>query len=128
MKILVVDDDREIVELLSIYLRNEKFEIVKAYDGKQALEKIQAYPDIDMVILDIMMPKMSGIEVLKEARKKNIVTPIMMLTAKAEIDDRVEGLDAGADDYLTKPFAMKELLARVRAMTRRKREYSSEIL
>ena len=82
----------------------------------------------DAMILDIMMPKMSGIEVLKEARKKNIVTPIMMLTAKAEIDDRVEGLDAGADDYLTKPFAMKELLARVRAMTRRKREYSSEIL
>ena len=97
------------------------------FDGEEALTHAMSN-GYDAMILDIMMPKMSGIEVLKEARKKNIVTPIMMLTAKAEIDDRVEGLDAGADDYLTKPFAMKELLARVRAMTRRKREYSSEIL
>ena len=78
MKILVVDDDREIVELLSIYLRNEKFEIVKAYDGKQALEKIQAYTDIDMVILDIMMPRLDGISVVHEIRKTNDALPILL--------------------------------------------------
>ena len=76
------------------------------------------------MILDIMMPKKDGIEVLREVRAKNILTPVIMLTAKSEIDDRVTGLDAGADDYLTKPFAMKELLARVRAMTRRKTNYA----
>ena len=108
-------------------LAHEGYVVDSCFDGEEALTHAMSN-GYDAMILDIMMPKMSGIEVLKEARKKNIVTPIMMLTAKAEIDDRVEGLDAGADDYLTKPFAMKELLARVRAMTRRKREYSSEIL
>ncbi|MGX8704121.1 MAG: response regulator transcription factor, partial [bacterium] len=76
-------------------------------------------------ILDIMMPKMSGLEVLARIRAEGIVTPVLLLTAKAEVDDRVEGLDAGADDYLTKPFAMKELLARVRSMTRRRQSYNS---
>jgi DNA-binding response OmpR family regulator len=80
----------------------------------------------DGIVMDIMMPKMDGIEVLKHIRQRNIVTPVLLLTAKSDIDDRVEGLDAGADDYLTKPFAMKELLARVRAMTRRKKDYTSE--
>ena len=82
----------------------------------------------DGIILDIMMPKMNGLEVLKEIRRRNIVTPVLMLTAKAEVDDRVEGLDAGADDYLTKPFAMKELLARVKAMTRRGSQYAAKEL
>ena len=80
------------------------------------------------MVLDIMMPKKDGLQVLKELREENIVTPVLLLTAKAEVDDRVNGLDAGADDYLTKPFAMKELLARVRAMTRRKTEYAAKKL
>jgi DNA-binding response OmpR family regulator len=80
------------------------------------------------MILDIMMPKRDGLSVLLEIRKRSIVTPVLLLTAKSEIDDRVTGLDAGADDYLSKPFAMKELMARVRAMTRRKQEYSSEMI
>ena len=127
MKILLAEDTRDMNRVLSMALAHEGYVVDSGFDGEEALTHAMSN-GYDAMILDIMMPKMSGIEVLKEARKKNIVTPIMMLTAKAEIDDRVEGLDAGADDYLTKPFAMKELLARVRAMTRRKREYSSEIL
>jgi len=127
VKILLAEDTRDMNRVLSMALAHEGYVVDSCFDGEEALTHAMSN-GYDAMILDIMMPKMSGIEVLKEARKKNIVTPIMMLTAKAEIDDRVEGLDAGADDYLTKPFAMKELLARVRAMTRRKREYSSEIL
>ncbi|MDD6154136.1 MAG: response regulator transcription factor, partial [Eubacteriales bacterium] len=82
----------------------------------------------DAILLDIMMPKKDGIEVLKELRSRNVSTPVLMLTAKAEVDDRVTGLDAGADDYLTKPFAMKELVARVNALTRRNTGYSSKQL
>ena len=119
MKILVVDDDREIVELLSIYLRNEKFEIVKAYDGKQALEKIQAYPDIDMVILDIMMPRLDGISVVHEIRKTNDALPILLLSAKSTDIDKIQGLTNGADDYVTKPFNPLEVIARVKSLLRR---------
>ena len=119
MKILVVDDDREIVELLSIYLRNEKFEIVKAYDGKQALEKIQAYPDIDMVILDIMMPRLDGISVVHEIRKTNDTLPILLLSAKSTDIDKIQGLTNGADDYVTKPFNPLEVIARVKSLLRR---------
>ena len=119
MKILVVDDDREIVELLSIYLRNEKFDIVKAYDGKQALEKLQAYSDIDMVILDIMMPRLDGISVVHEIRKTNDTLPILLLSAKSTDIDKIQGLTNGADDYVTKPFSTRELMARVKVNLRR---------
>ena len=98
-----------------------------AYDGEEALSFLTA-GSYDGIILDIMMPKVSGIEVLTSLRKMNDSTPVLLLTAKAEVDDRVSGLDAGADDYLTKPFAMKELLARIRSMLRRRTRYSAEEL
>ena len=118
MKILVVDDDKEIVELLSIYVKNEGYEVVKAYDGKQALEKISAHPDIDLMILDIMMPEMDGMEVVKELRKESQI-PIIMLTAKTTDMDKIQGLIAGADDYVTKPFNPLEIMARVKSLLRR---------
>lgn len=119
MKILVVDDDREIVELLSIYLRNEGFDIVKAYDGKQALEKLKKYPNIQMVILDIMMPRLDGISVVREIRKENDQLPLLLLSAKSTDADKIHGLTHGADDYVTKPFNPLEITARVKSLLRR---------
>ena len=116
MKILVVDDDKEIVELLSIYVHNEGYEAVKAYDGKEALSKIRTIPDIELLILDIMMPEMDGMQVVKELRKESQI-PIIMLTAKTT--DMVKGLVAGADDYVTKPFNPLEVMARVKSLLRR---------
>ncbi|MGO3732140.1 MAG: response regulator [Vagococcus sp.] len=118
MKILVVDDDKEIVELLSIYIRNEGYQVVKAYDGKEALSKIATTPDIELMILDIMMPKMDGMEVVKELRKDSQI-PIIMLTAKTTDMDKIHGLIAGADDYVTKPFNPLEIMARVKSLLRR---------
>ena len=124
MKILLAEDTADLNKVLCAVLTHEGYDVTPCFDGEQAIERINN-DGFDCLVLDIMMPKKDGIEVLREARSKNIVTPVIMLTAKSEIDDRVAGLDAGADDYLTKPFAMKELLARVRALTRRKTEYSS---
>jgi DNA-binding response OmpR family regulator len=103
MKILVADDDKEIVELLSIYLHNEGYESVKAYDGKEALTKIRTTSDIELLILDIMMPEMDGMQVVKELRKESQI-PIIMLTAKTTDMDKIRGLVAGADDYVTQPI------------------------
>lgn len=125
--ILICDDQPDIVSALKIYLKPEGYNLYEAYTGLEALEIVQR-EEIHLVLLDIMMPKMDGIEVLREIRKVRILTPVLLLTARAEIDDRVAGLDAGADDYLTKPFAMKELLARVRALTRRKSSYGTKEL
>lgn len=127
MKILLAEDTRDMNHVLTAALEHEGYDVDSAYDGEEALEFVKK-SGYDAMILDIMMPKKDGIEVLKELREENIVTPVLLLTAKAEVDDRVAGLDAGADDYLTKPFAMKELLARVRAMTRRKKEYAAKKL
>ncbi len=127
MKILLAEDTRDMNHVLTVALQHEGYDVDSAYDGEEALEFVKK-SGYDAMILDIMMPKKDGIEVLKELREENIVTPVLLLTAKAEVDDRVAGLDAGADDYLTKPFAMKELLARVRAMTRRKKEYAAKKL
>ena len=124
MKILLAEDTADLNKVLCAVLTHEGYDVTPCFDGEQAIERINN-DGFDCLVLDIMMPKKDGIEVLREARSKNIVTPVIMLTAKSEIDDRVAGLDAGADDYLTKPFAIKELLARVRALTRRKTEYSS---
>ena len=124
MKILLAEDTADLNKVLCAVLTHEGYDVTPCFDGEQAIERINN-DGFDCLVLDIMMPKKDGIEVLREARSKNIVTPVIMLTAKSEIDDRVAGLDAGADAYLTKPFAMKELLARVRALTRRKTEYSS---
>ena len=126
-RLLLAEDTRDLNRALTTVLEHEGYEVVATFDGEEALEHILA-ESIDAVILDIMMPKKSGIEVLEEMRRRGLYTPVLMLTAKAEIDDRVAGLDAGADDYLTKPFAMKELLARVRSMTRRREEYEPNML
>lgn len=106
-------------------LTMQGYDVDSALDGRQALD-LALKNGYDGMIFDIMMPEMSGLEVLSEIRKRHIITPVLLLTAKSEVDDRVAGLDAGADDYLTKPFAMKELLARVRALTRRAHEYSQD--
>lgn len=127
MKILLAEDTRDMNHVLTAALTHEGYDVDSAFDGEEALDFVRAN-GYDAMVLDIMMPKKDGLQVLKELREENIVTPVLLLTAKAEVDDRVNGLDAGADDYLTKPFAMKELLARVRAMTRRKTEYAAKKL
>lgn len=127
MKILLAEDTRDMNHVLTAALTHEGYDVDSAFDGEEALDFVRTN-GYDAMVLDIMMPKKDGLQVLKELREENIVTPVLLLTAKAEVDDRVNGLDAGADDYLTKPFAMKELLARVRAITRRKTEYAAKKL
>ena len=124
MKILLAEDTQDLNRAVTALLQHEQYEVESVFDGEEALERIMR-SDYDGAVLDIMMPKKDGLEVLKEMRNRHILTPVLMLTAKAEVDDRVAGLDAGADDYLTKPFAMKELLARIRSMTRRTGEYGT---
>lgn len=121
MKILVADDEKDLARATRMILNYSGYDVDVAYNGKEALEKVKN-DNYDIIILDIMMPIMDGIEALKEMRKAGINTPIILLTAKAGIDDKVEGLDAGANDYLTKPFNKKELLARIRALTRTNEE------
>ena len=127
MKILLAEDTKDLNKVVTQMLEMQDFDVDSAFDGEEAL-KLALSNGYDGIVLDIMMPKMSGLDVLKEIRSRNIVTPVLMLTAKAEVDDRVEGLDAGADDYLTKPFAMKELMARVKALTRRGSQYAAKEL
>jgi DNA-binding response OmpR family regulator len=117
-KILVADDEQNIVRLLRLYLRNEGFEVIAAADGRQAVERFgQESPDL--VLLDLMMPHMSGFEVCTEIRKKSDV-PVIMLTARSEDVDKIVGLEMGADDYVTKPFNPREVVARVKAALRRR--------
>jgi DNA-binding response OmpR family regulator len=118
MRILVVDDDRRLCAVIKRGLLEEAYAVDLAYDGEEGeyLAEINPY---DLIILDIMLPNKDGIEVCRELRAKKINTPILMLTAKDTVEDRVKGLDTGADDYLVKPFAFNELLARVRALLRR---------
>ena len=125
MKLLLAEDTHDLSHAVCAVLSHEGYDVDPAYDGEEAMELIRRN-GYDAIVLDIMMPKKDGLEVLKELRESNIVTPVLLLTAKGTVDDRVAGLDAGADDYLPKPFAMKELLARIRAMTRRRNVYSGE--
>ena len=127
LKILVVDDEARMRKLVRDFLSIKGFSVVEAADGEEALAYAQA-EKYDGMILDIMMPKLSGLEVLQRLRNAGCRTPVLLLTAKAEVEDRIEGLDLGADDYLPKPFAMGELLARVRAMLRRREEFTPDIL
>ena len=127
MRLLLAEDEKELANALAAVLKHNKYSIDVVYNGADAYDWAQA-AEYDGIILDIMMPKMSGLEVLEALRKQGSTVPILLLTAKGEIEDRVTGLDMGADDYLPKPFAMKELLARIRAMTRRKSEFSANIL
>ena len=118
MKILVVDDDKEIAQLLEIYIKNEGYEPISAYNGREALTKLNTNPDIALMILDIMMPEMDGIEVIKEVRKDSQL-PILVLSAKTGDMDKIQGLITGADDYVTKPFNPLEIMARVKSLLRR---------
>jgi two-component system, OmpR family, response regulator MprA len=116
--ILVVDDEPAVQSALSRALALEHYDVAQAADGREALERLASEP-YDAVILDIAMPHIDGLQVCKRLRDGGDTTPVLMLTARGEVDDRVAGLDAGADDYLVKPFALRELLARVRALLRR---------
>ena len=117
MRLLLCEDERSLSRAVEAILRKNNYSVDAVYDGRDALDYI-VNGNYDGVILDIMMPIMDGIEVLKNVRGRGITTPILLLTAKSEIEDKVYGLDSGADDYLTKPFDTRELLARIRAMTR----------
>ena len=118
MKILLAEDEKRMNRALCEIMRQEGYEVTAVDNGEDALYEIESGV-YDLVVLDVMMPGMNGYNVAKQARKSGIKTPILMLTAKSELDDKVEGLDSGADDYLTKPFMTKELLARLRALGRR---------
>lgn len=125
MKILVVEDEMQLADALSELLKRNMYSVDTFYNGIDGLDN--ALTGVyDCIILDIMMPGMNGIEVLSNLRNEKINTPVLLLTAKSEIDDKINGLDCGADDYLTKPFVTGELLARVRALTRRKGEIVDE--
>ena len=127
MKLLLAEDERALSEAIVAVLEHNNYTVDAVYDGQEALDFLTE-ERYDGILLDIMMPKLDGLSVLRELRQRGIKTPVMMLTAKAEVRDRVEGLDQGADDYLPKPFAMAELLARVRALTRRSGDYTPDVL
>jgi DNA-binding response OmpR family regulator len=118
MRLLVVDDDDSLLEQIRQILTGQRYIVETATNGEEALDKL-FYTPFDAIILDIMMPKIDGLTVLEQARKEGIDVPVLMLTAKGDIEDRVKGLDLGADDYLAKPFSLDEFLARLRALLRR---------
>jgi two-component system response regulator MprA len=126
--ILVVDDERAVRESLQRALELEGYEIELAEDGRQALDRLASDPQPDAVILDVLMPGVDGLEVCRTLRRSGSRLPVLMLTARTQVEDRVEGLDAGADDYLSKPFALEELLARMRALLRRSGDGTGETL
>jgi two-component system, OmpR family, response regulator MprA len=128
MKILVVDDERAVRDSLRRALELEGYNVELAADGEEALDQLESNGDPDAVILDLLMPGVDGLEVCRRLRRDGRRLPILMLTARDEIESRVSGLDAGADDYVTKPFALDELLARVRALLRRTTSGSGETL
>jgi two-component system, OmpR family, response regulator MprA len=128
MKVLVVDDERAVRESLRRALELEGYEVELAEDGDVALARLAANGQPDAVILDVLMPTVDGLEVCRRLRRAGNSIPVLMLTARAEVDSRVAGLDAGADDYLPKPFALEELLARLRALLRRSAGATDEIL
>lgn len=117
MKLLLAEDEKSLSKAIVTILKKNNYTVDAAYDGEEALAYLDTN-EYDGIILDVMMPKLDGISVLQKLRSQGNVTPVIMLTAKAEVEDKVLGLDSGANDYLTKPFAAKELLARIRAMTR----------
>lgn len=126
MNILMIEDDKELCEAVSFRLEQEGFSVTACHDGEEGLYYMQESP-FDLVILDRMLPHMNGIEVLKEARSRQIRTPVLMLTALGELNDRLAGLNGGADDYMVKPFAFEELLARIRCLLRRPAVYQDSV-
>lgn len=127
MRVLIAEDEVSIAKALKIILEKEKYTVDIVHDGQEAFEFITG-SIYDVLVLDIMMPRMDGITLLRKIRKLGIATPTLFLTAKAEVEDRVTGLDAGADDYLPKPFATSEFLARVRALARRSDVYTPALI
>ncbi|MEE3458983.1 MAG: response regulator transcription factor [Candidatus Faecousia sp.] len=127
MKLLYAEDEKSLSEAVVDVLEYNKFSVDAVYDGMDALDYARS-GHYDGIILDVMMPRLSGLEVLERLRASGSKTPILLLTAKSEIEDRIAGLDLGADDYLPKPFAMGELLARIRAMLRRRAEFTPDVL
>ena len=128
MKILVVDDERAVRESLRRALELEGYEIELAADGREALERLEADSQPDALVLDVLMPGVDGLEVCRRLRRAGSRLPVLMLTARDAVENRVAGLDAGADDYVTKPFALEELLARIRALLRRTTNGAGETL
>ena len=118
MKILVIEDEKKIANLLQKGLREQGYTVDLSHDGNDGLERASAQP-YEAIILDIMLPGRDGLSVLRKLRERKVTTPVLVLTARGEVNERVEGLNAGADDYLAKPFAMDELVARLRALMRR---------
>ena len=127
MRILIAEDEKALNRLLKKKLEEQSYSVDACLDGQEAWDYLDS-TDYDVILLDIMMPKKSGLEVLKTLRRKGIHTPVLLLTAKDSIEDRVLGLDAGADDYLVKPFAFEELLARIRVMLRKQTGSASSLL
>ena len=127
MKLLLAEDEKSLSRAIKIILEKNNYLVDAVYDGREALEYLEA-DSYDGAVLDIMMPKMDGIEVLRRIREEGNTVPVLLLTAKSQIEDKVLGLDTGANDYLTKPFDAQELLARIRAMTRVRQSQGSSIL
>lgn len=127
MRILLAEDEKRMARALVELLKQEKYDVDHMEDGDSALMALES-GIYDIAVLDVMMPEMNGFEVARRARNNGIKAPILMLTAKSQLDDKVEGLDSGADDYLTKPFQTKELLARIRALGRRSSSFQEDIL
>ena len=127
MRLLFAEDERELSNAVTMILKHNNYAVDAVYDGRAALDWALA-GNYDVILLDLMMPEMNGIDVLKSLRSAGVDTPVIIITAKSEVEDRIIGLDSGADDYLTKPFAMGELLARIRAMTRRKSDFTPNTL
>jgi len=125
-KVLVIEDDKSIADLLEIHLKDLNCEVTTNLDGSEGLKTATSEP-FDLIVLDLMLPKVDGLEICKEVRRKDIYTPILMLTAKSEEMDKVLGLEVGADDYLTKPFSIREFIARAKAILRRVEAIQKEI-
>ena len=126
MTILIIEDEKKLVGILKRALKGERYSVEVAYDGKEGMEKALK-GNYSLILLDVMLPGKDGFAVCKELRKRQVSTPIIMLTAKGSAEDRVAGLDAGADDYLIKPFGLDELFARIRAVLRRRKTIDSDI-
>ena len=127
MRLLLAEDERDLADALEAMLKHNNYSVDVVNNGQDALDYLML-DDYDGAILDVMMPQMDGVTVVKKLRENKKNTPVLLLTAKSEVEDKVYGLDSGADDYLTKPFVIKELLARVRSMTRRQATFTSNVL
>ncbi|WP_343011983.1 response regulator transcription factor [Gemella morbillorum] len=127
MKILVVEDEKDLNRVITKHLKKNNYSVDSCFDGEQALDYV-LYGEYDLIITDIMMPKIDGYEFIKQLRVKGNSTPVIMLTAKDSLDDKILGLDSGADDYIVKPFEFDELLARIRVLMRRNYEFATNII